>query len=99
MSNQKYAQFMTLLAAGRFNWQTDMIEARLVTGATFNADDLTLSQVGTAVGTASITGRITYGQAFLGDPAFFPNAEADQALPGGAHAERRQRGPQRDCLV
>ena len=78
MSNTKYTQVMSLLAAGRLNWSADMIQAVLVKDATFDAADKVLSDVGTAFRTVPITGRLVYGRSFLGDAVFFPDVEADQ---------------------
>ena len=79
MSNQKYAQVMNLLAAGRLNWQADTIQACLVTDAVFDANDKVLSDVGSSYRSAAITGRMVYGRNFIGDPAFFQNVGAEQA--------------------
>jgi hypothetical protein len=80
VSNQKYAQFMSLLATGRLNWLTDTIQAVLVKDAAFDVNDKVLSDVGQAIKTVPVTGRAVVGQAFIGDPVFFPDVAGEQAF-------------------
>ena len=79
MANAKYNQVTQLLAQGRLNWPSNLIEACLVTGVTFNGNHKTLSQLGTSVvSKAWIQGRtVAPNGECLGYSVLFPTAEAD----------------------
>lgn len=73
MANSKYTQVATLLAQGKLNWVGDQILACLVSGATFDAANTVLSQVGAmALYTSPVQGRwVTDAGEFMGNPAVF----------------------------
>lgn len=79
MANSKYAQVIDLLAQGKFNWVSDSVLGILVTGATFNAANKKLSELGaTQIATTPINGRyLAEGGACMGLPAFFPTINGD----------------------
>ena len=78
MPNSKYTQVVDLLAAGKLRWDSDLIEACLLTGASFDAGDKTLSEVGQSIQTTTIQGRwVAPGGNFIGQPALFQNADGD----------------------
>ena len=73
MANSKYSQVVDLLAAGKFNWQIHSILGVLKDGATFDASQKKLSELGgTEVARTEIQGRaVLEGGACVGYPAFF----------------------------
>jgi len=78
MSNSNYAQVSTLLAQGKLHWQTDNISALLLTGASFDAADTTVADVGgTSVGGGPVMGRALVENKALGQPVFFSEVTAD----------------------
>ena len=78
MANSKYSQVADLLAAGKLRWDSDLIEARLLTGATFDAADKVLSDVGQSLQTWTIQGRwVAPGGNLMGQPAYFQNADGE----------------------
>ena len=77
MPNSKYAQVTDLLAQGKLRWATDMIEARLVSGSSFDAADKTLADVGSSISSSPIQGRwVAEGGNFMGQPVFFGSVQA-----------------------
>lgn len=78
MANAKYSQVVDLLAAGKLNWATNNIQAGLLEGATFNAAQRKLSEVGQPVARVPIQGRSVSGNAFLGYAAAFPRVAAGE---------------------
>lgn len=78
MTNQNYAQVTDLLTAGTLRWDTDSILALLVSGASFDASNKLLADLGVAVITrAPIQGRwIGEGGFAMGLPAAFQKVAA-----------------------
>ena len=78
MANEKYSQVTDLLAQGRLNWQTNLIDAALLKDATFDKDHKLLSEVGSPVARTSIQGRwVGPGGECMGYSVFFTAAEAE----------------------
>jgi hypothetical protein len=80
MANQKYAQVVDLLAAGRLNWATDdIVGALLAASATFDVSDTLVSQVGTVVAVAPLPDRyVQTGGECYGSPLIY------ELVQGGA---------------
>jgi hypothetical protein len=78
MANSKYSQVAGLVSSGQLRWQSDQILGCLVTGASFDAADRTLSQVGPAISIAPIQGRfMAEAGACMGLPVFFQKIPPD----------------------
>ena len=78
MANQKYAQVVDLLAAGRLDWATDDIVGVLLSNATFDAAHTLVSQVGTTVAITPLPDRsIAPGGECWGSPLIFELVQGD----------------------
>ena len=79
MANSKYSQVVDLLAAGKFNWQSNSIIGILLQGATFDAAHKTFPQQGgTEVARTEVQGRaLVEGGLCVGYPAFFNTVPGD----------------------
>jgi hypothetical protein len=79
MPNQKYSQVNTLLVQNKLHWATDAISAMLFTGATFDAAQKKVSELGVRpVATVPIMGRtVGEGGEALGYPATFDKVDPD----------------------
>lgn len=79
MANSKYAQVVDLLAAGKFNWQSNRILGLLREGATFDPAEKKLSDLdGSEVARTEIQGRaLLEGGLCIGYPAFFNTVPGD----------------------
>jgi hypothetical protein len=73
MANQKYDNLAVMMAGGQLNWLSDAVNAVLVTGATYNSSDTTLSQLqATMAGIVPVPGRaIGPAGSLLGGPVSF----------------------------
>ena len=80
MANQKYDNLTVLMASGPFNWAADPINAYLLQGATFDATDKTLTDVGAQqVDHVPVPGRqVDSTGSLLGWPASFNRVVKDQ---------------------
>jgi hypothetical protein len=58
MVNDKYDNLAVMLANGQLNWANDVVVANLVAGATFDATDVTMADLGVPIkATVPIQGR------------------------------------------
>lgn len=82
MANQKYDNLQTMLSQGRLNWNVDNIVAVLMTGATFDATDAVLSDLGVgALASVQVPGRsVAADGTLLGLPVVFNSVAKDTPL-------------------